>query len=295
VVLEAAYKRVLAAVPAPDDDQALGYVRTAAEDLAGRGFVEVNEMMSPARLPGLLGRLEGEGALPIAVRLFATPDDLPAVLAHFREHGPSERIRMGGMKLFLDGSLNSRTAWMLGPYADPLEGHPRGTPMVSPEELDGYLALCQASHMDCATHAIGDAAVRMALDAYERIGSPTFRLRIEHAQFIDEADVGRFAALGVVASMQPCHLLADVEAIERLLPHRADRAFALRDLVDAASSAGADPGDLIELGSDAPVVPPEPRDNLQAAVRRGRVDSGTVGAGQAITESECWGLMRARG
>ncbi len=294
VVREAAYKAVLAAMPEPTEDQELAWLRAAQRDLLDRGFVEVNEMMAPPRLAGLLRRMEADDELRLVVRVFATHDVLPSLVGHFREHTPTDRVRMGGLKLFLDGTLNSRTAHMLEPYADPLENHPHGTPLIPPDDLDRHLGLCQAAHIDCAIHAIGDAAVRAALDAYERIDHPSFHLRIEHAQFIHEDDIPRFASLGVVASMQPCHLLTDVEAIERLVPHRAHRAFPLRDLIDAATAAGREPWQLIELGSDAPVVPPDPRDNLLAAVERGRGDGKTIAPEQTIGERACWELMVSR-
>ena len=93
---------------------------------------------------------------------------------------------------------------------------------------------------------------------------------LEYQRLVDEADIPRFATMGVIASLQPCHLLTDIEAIERLMPHRAARSFPLRDLVESAELAGFEPEELVWLGSDAPIVPPEPGDNLQASVERRR-------------------------
>ena len=112
-------------------------------------------------------------------------------------------------------------------------------------------------------------------------------LRIEHAELVDEADVGRFAALGVVASVQPCHLLADIEALRRLLPHRLGRVLPLREL----AAAGCRPGDLMWFGSDTPIVRPDAEDSIQAAVHRRRVGMGegeAIAIEQAIAEPEAW-------
>jgi predicted amidohydrolase YtcJ len=157
-----------------------------------------------------------------------------------------------------------------------------------------------------AVHAIGDAAVRAALDAFEqrpdpardrkRPGTgpvPAFLdsslplLRIEHAEIVDERDVPRFAKLGVVCSVQPCHLLVDVEALQRGLPAKLARVLPLRDLVDS----GCQPGRLLWFGSDTPIVRPDPQDSIQAAVHRRRPGDGdihTIAPEQAITEKEAW-------
>jgi hypothetical protein len=204
------------------------------------------------------------------------------------------------MKLFTDGTLNSRTAHMLRPYADPIAEHPCGTPLMSREEIDAAFERARSEGFDVAAHAIGDAAVRGLLDAYEAVGGSAhagFGLRIEHAQFVDEADVPRFARLGIAASMQACHLLTDVEAILRLTPDRAGRAFPVRELADAARASGRAPCELVWLGSDTPVVPPTPADNVQAAVHRRRDEPGcpAIAPEQAITEDEAWALMSAPG
>lgn len=298
VVLESAYKRVLAAMAALTDAQYLAHVRAAQDDLVARGFIEVHDMMASVRLAEALRTLDDADELRLTVVLYAIPEKFDALRNWFAAAPRSPRIRLGGLKVFTDGTVNSRTASMLHTYADPIRAHPRGTPLFADAQLDGYFSQANSEGFDIATHAIGDAAVRQVLDAFERLPAPRrCGLRIEHAQFIDEADVPRFAGLGVVASVQPCHLLTDIEAIHRLVPHRAARAFPLRDLVDAARAAGHDPRDLVWFGSDTPVVPPAPADNIQAAVHRCRAEPGcaVVGPDQAIDAELAWALMRATG
>lgn len=309
VVLEGAFKAVCRAMPTPTEEEIKGHVRTAQQDLLGLGIVEVNDMMTTGEEARLLAEMNRAGELELRVVCYAVLQEFEAVRAALREHeektgrggggGRRARVRFGGMKLFTDGTLNSRTAHMLRPYAVPIPGHPCGTPLMERAEIDSVFRRAREERFDVAAHAIGDAAVRGLLDAYETAGggrdAAGFGLRIEHAQFVDEADVERFAAMGVVASVQPCHLLTDVEAILRHVPERAGRAFPLRDLVEAARAAGREARELVWFGSDTPVVKPTPRDNVRAAVWRRREDPScpTIAPEQAIDEREAWTLMRA--
>jgi predicted amidohydrolase YtcJ len=118
-------------------------------------------------------------------------------------------------------------------------------------------------------------------------------LRIEHSELVDAADVPRFAALGVIASVQPCHLLTDIDVLRRQLPHRLDRVLPLRELIDA----GCEPGRGLIFGSDAPIVRPHPEDSIQAAVHRRRAGmrpDEAVAFGQAISEAEAWACFGAK-
>jgi len=295
LLLEAACKPVYAAIPQPDDAQYLAAVRTAVNDLASRGFVEVHDMLGPQRLPGALLELEKMGELPLRVVMFVVRDRFDEMVRQ-SQSWRSDRISVGGLKIFTDGTLNSTTAHMLTEYTHPMPDHPRGTPLMTRQQIDESIRHADSLGYPIAAHAIGDAAVRAVLDAIEAVAPRTTGQRIEHAQFVDTLDIPRFAQLGVIASLQPCHLLTDIEAINRLMPHRAARAFPLRNLVDAARKAGCDPAELIYLGSDTPVVEPSPQDNLQAAVHRTRAGgkSPVVAPEQAISEEEAWGLMGIR-
>jgi predicted amidohydrolase YtcJ len=296
------------------------HVLAAARDFARRGIVEVHDMHAPLWLGPLLAELDDAGQLPLRVLLYVP---LEAVEAAAAGAGAWQRegVRLAGAKLFADGTLNSRTAWMLSDYAEPLPGLARGKPMVAPGEIEAAIRRVEALGLSLATHAIGDGAVRAVLDAIEaasasggllgspplrggfigqqqsarnppRSGGPPKRLphRIEHAEIIDEADVGRFRALGVVCSPQPCHLLTDIEALRRLLAHRLDRVLPLRELIDSGLAPGRD----LLFGSDAPIVEPEPRDNIVAATLRRRAGmdpAEAIAPEQAISEAEAWAAM----
>jgi predicted amidohydrolase YtcJ len=291
LLLEAAAKAVWAVVPEPSPAERRAQVIAALLDLARHGFVEIDDLLAPLWLGPVLASLADEGRLAQDVTLYAPLDQIEEAVAQARGPGGWERpgLRLGGAKLFADGTLNSRTAWMLHPYADPLPELPRGQAMHSPDQIDASIARTSRLGVGLAVHAIGDAAVRAVLDAWQRarpsLDARTPRLRIEHAEIIDEADVPRFSRLGVACSAQPCHLLADIEALRRGLPHRLDRVLPLRELIDS----GCEPGRDLFFGSDVPIVRPHPTDSIRAAVHRGGPgEPGAVAPAQAISEDEAW-------
>lgn len=183
-------------------------------------------------------------------------------------------LRMGPLKVLIDGSLNTRTAYC----ADPYPGHEsRGTLTVDPGELDALLARAADGGIRATVHAIGDAAATVALDALGRIGGG----RIEHAQLVADADLPRFAALRVEAGVQPAHALDDRDVAEHYWPGRTGRAFALRSLLDSGAS--------VVFGSDAPVAPLDPWVAVSAAVARARPgrSRGTRNSGSASKRRSC--------
>lgn len=304
LLLEHACDAVWAALPPADDEEYRGWVVAALDDLSRRGFVEVHDMFARARLVGVLRGLERGGGLRARVRLYATAEHFDAVRGACAALAAPDQslVEFGGLKMFADGTLNSRTAHMLHPFAEPLAHAPCGTALLSRGQIEEGFRRARGAGVGAAVHAIGDAAVRTVLDAVEALGEPAAEtrpggrtIRIEHAQFVDGADVGRFPALQVVCSPQPCHLLTDIEAITRLTPGRAGRAFSLKDLCGAYERAGFDPAAWVWLGSDAPVVPPDPFDNITAACGRGRADAHGVRIApeQALEPGVVWGLMRA--
>jgi predicted amidohydrolase YtcJ len=172
----------------------------------------------------------------------------------------SEWLRVGGIKYFSDGALGSRTAWMLEPYED---GEERGLLRVQPDELAADVGRARRAGLAATVHAIGDAAVRMVLDVLEQAGSAGLAIphRIEHLQCVHPDDLGRAARAGIVASMQPSHLLTDIPlAEERWGPERCRWTMALRSLLDA--------GTVLAFGSDAPVEQADPREGLFGAMAR---------------------------
>lgn len=166
-------------------------------------------------------------------------------------------ITVGPLKAITDGSLGTRTAACSVPYAD--GPHPHGLLTVAPGELRDLMARATAAGLDCAIHAIGDDALRHALDAYAATGAHG---SIEHAQLVAAADIPRMARLGVAASVQPEHALDDRDLTDTIWATQTARPYPLRSLW----AAGVD----LRFGSDAPVSPLDPWHAIAAAVSRTR-------------------------
>lgn len=184
-------------------------------------------------------------------------------------------FRTGSLKLFADGTLGSRTAAMFEPYDD---APGRGMVLIPPAELAATVGEAAAAGFSVTIHAIGDAAVRHALDAIAAHREALARLpippRIEHVQLVTEPDVPRFAALGVAASMQPQHARSDAPYARRAWGRRCRLAYAWRTLLEA--------GAPLAFGSDAPVEPPHASLGLACAVARLSADGEPFEPGQAI-------------
>ncbi|MBL8764023.1 MAG: amidohydrolase family protein [Phycisphaerae bacterium] len=300
LLLEGAFWKVWSAAPEPGPVVRRRHVAAALRVLADLGYVEVHDLLSQAWLGPMLAEMDCAGELPLRVRLYPPLSEFEAAVAG-SAGWERPRVVLSGAKVFHDGTLNSRSAWVLEPYRDPLPGEPNGRRLLTSHELDQAIERTRAAGLGLAVHAIGDAAVRAALDAWERhrvrrVRAGAFEespgaLRIEHAELIDGADVPRFAGLGVVCSAQPCHLLADVEALRRALPHRLDRVLPLRELIDS----GCRPGELLWFGSDAPVVRADPGDSIRAATarrREGAACADAIAPEQSISEGEAWSCFR---
>ncbi|MEM9372471.1 MAG: amidohydrolase family protein [Planctomycetota bacterium] len=273
-------------VPEPDPEIRTELVRSACDHLRSLGFAEVHDMKAQPWLGRILRDLDDAGELAVSVRLYALLDDLEQLHAS-RSSWQNDRVSLAGGKIFTDGTLNSRTAHMLSPYADAPPDHPSGMAMMSADEIRSAVRTVDAMGLPLAAHAIGDGAVRATLDAIESVRPRSGPFRIEHAELIDREDVPRFAQLGVVASLQPCHLLADIEALRRAVPDRLDRVLPIRELIDA----GLKPGRDLVFGSDVPIVRADPDDSVRAAVdrrREGMQAEQAVSFEQSIDEPVAW-------
>ncbi len=228
-------------------------------------------------VPGLLAAIEEDGELPVRLRLApwcmpgATDEDLAGLVRLQRRAGRNWRV--GGVKFFMDGTVEGGTAWL--EHAD---CHGQGTDAFWPDP-EAYSAAVRTLHragVGTATHAIGDAAVRHVLDTVETLGAGGPRHRIEHIETVPDDQLGRFAALGVTASMQPPHTAytrADRtdEWSRRLGDERAGRAWRCRDLRDA--------GARLALGSDWPIAHYDARQVLATA----RAPRGAASARHGLT------------
>ncbi|WP_116091053.1 amidohydrolase [Sphingomonas crusticola] len=172
------------------------------------------------------------------------------------------RLRMIGVKLYADGALGSRGAWLKQPYSD--MSNTRGLQFLDDAKIKNLMSRAAMDGFQVAVHAIGDAANAQVLDAIEEL-SATYegdrRWRIEHAQIIDPADLPRFAKYKVVASMQPTHATSDhIMAVKRLGPGRLKGAYAWKTMLDNHVT--------LAFGSDYPVENPNPFPGMADAVTR---------------------------
>jgi predicted amidohydrolase YtcJ len=220
--------------------------------------------------------LEREGKLTARITEWLAFDDSLETLEREREHHAANdpMLRTGMLKGFMDGSLGSRTAALLRPYADDPKNS--GLPQYDQMTLNHLTRERFEAGFQIGFHAIGDRGVDMALAAFEDAtaylkerNSPGTdrRLRVEHAQVTTTEEIERVHKLGAIASMQPNHLLTDMNwAMERLGPERAATSYAWRSFLDA--------GVPLAFGTDYPVEPLTPFRGLYAAVTR-KNEAGT--------------------
>ena len=178
-----------------------------------------------------------------------------------------EWLQVGGLKGYVDGSLGSHTAAFLTAFDDA----PRDTGLLvnTVEDLEEWTAAADKAGLQVAVHAIGDRAIRLQLDVFERVaqrnGERDRRFRIEHSQHIDDADIARYGKLGVIASMQPYHAIDDGRWAERVIgARRSETSYAFRSLLDTEAS--------LAFGSDWFVAPATPLEGIDAAVNRRTLD-----------------------
>ncbi|TDE34892.1 amidohydrolase [Nonomuraea mesophila] len=248
----------MAALPSPPEEELDRWVAEASSAAAARGVVGVLDYEFADNVTDWSRRARGH-RLDVRVACSIPKDRLEEAISRGLRTGDPVAgsgglLEVGPVKMFVDGSLNTRTAYCDDPY--PGTGA-RGLLETTPEELRATMELAFEHGVRPAVHAIGDVATGIALDAFEQVGCPG---RIEHAQLVRPADFARFGRPGLVAGVQPAHAPDDRDVAERHWPGRTHRAFAYA----ALSAAGA----VLELGSDAPVAPLDPWDGLAAAVAR---------------------------
>jgi predicted amidohydrolase YtcJ len=272
ILRELAINLVRAVLPKHSDEHAAEVMRRAMPQVHQLGLTGVHDFR-------IMGGEDGAPALRAWQRLRAT-DQLSlrayvllpgeyldeAITLGLQSGLGDDFLRIGPVKYFSDGATGARTAWMLAPFDDADAGMPL-TPM---DEMAANIAKAHRAGIGTAIHAIGDRAIRELLDVYtEVLGSVDARLsgprvphRIEHVQHSQPDDLQRLGPLGLVASVQPLHLAADIAMIEKACGDRARWAYAFRDLLNA--------GTILALGSDCPVVSPNPFYGIHAAVTRQR-------------------------
>jgi predicted amidohydrolase YtcJ len=269
VLKDAAMDLVYAVLPDPSDAEfddalrrgqahALSYGVTMIEDVGGHGWRDLEAFR----------RAENSGELKLRVYSFVPLADWHRLRDFMNKMGSgSARLRWGGLKGFVDGSLGSTTAWFFDPYND--APGTSGLVVSDTAKLREWILEADRARLQVAMHAIGDRANNWILDTYDWVerqdGARDRRFRVEHAQHLLPSDIKRFSQLGVLASMQPYHAIDDGRwAQKRIGPVRIRTTYAFRSLLAQHAR--------LMFGSDWTVAPIDPLLGIYAAVTRRTID-----------------------
>ncbi len=274
-------------IPRSSREETRRAILTAVAEANRWGLVGVHDPGEGRSDIGEFESLAREGRLTL--RDYVMVSDDSAAIAHFIARGPGialydGRIWIRAIKLYADGALGSRGAALLEPYSD--DPGNRGLVRTPPEHLERVAELGLRHGFQVNIHAIGDRGNRIALDAFaaalKAVPRADHRFRIEHAQVISPPDIPRFAALGVIPSMQSTHQTSDMRWAEaRLGPQRIRGAYAWRSLLNT--------GAIIPNGTDFPVEEVNPIITFHSAVTRQDATNWPPGGwypGEAMTREE---------
>ena len=286
VLLDAAADRLAALLPKPGAADLERRITLASRHLTAYGLTGIHDAGTSREELATLRRLEKSDKL--GLRVYAMLDGADEeLLGQELPLGPSlsrdGMLAVRAVKLYADGALGSRGAWLSSPYAD--EPTSRGLQVTPEARLADVISRAAAAGFQPCVHAIGDAAVTMTLNVFSRVlgdGGAGLRPRVEHAQVVRPEDLERFGREGVVAAVQPVHCTSDMPwAPARLGEARIAWAYRWRSLLAA--------GAHLELGSDVPVEDPDPRRGLFASVTRrspGMTVEQAWNPGEALTLDE---------
>ena len=266
ILKETAQRLVGSIIPAESAKQRKQALLSAFEALWRHGIVGCHDMgflgSGGLELHKDLTDLQRDGQLGQRVVWYVLREAFDQALeAGLHVDRGDEWLRLGGLKLFLDGTLGSQTAHMIRPFEGQSDN--LGLPTMSEAAFRDWVVRAAGAGLPTAVHAIGDGANRVALDGFAYARSqrastaPRLLHRIEHAQVLDPQDIPRFAELDIVASMQPVHLRADLDVASRFWGERCAHAYAWRALQDT--------GAAMAFGSDAPIETASVLEGLRSA------------------------------
>jgi predicted amidohydrolase YtcJ len=268
VLKDEAQGPVTAIIPIPSESQSDAALARAMEWAASKGVTAVADVDVPWYEVAALRRAHAAGKLTTRVSVYVPLRYWRAMSDTLRAHGAGDdRLRVAGVKGYVDGSLGSTTALFYQPYNDA----PRTFGLfVTPEDsLRAWIGAADSAGLQVAVHAIGERANGVLLDIFDSIskahGSRDRRFRVEHAQHLRRRDIARLATSGVVASMQPYHAIDDGRwAQKRIGRERIKTTYAFRSLLEG--------GGRLAFGSDWTVAPIDPILGIYAAVTRRTLD-----------------------
>jgi predicted amidohydrolase YtcJ len=264
LLVDAAMDLVNSKVPPPQPVQLAEALDKAQEQLLSVGITATGDMGTSASDWAVMQSAGRNGRLNIRIMSYAYEVKNMRALV---PNGPTpwlygDRLRMGGVKLYADGALGSRGAWLKKPYAD--KPNTNGLQFLKDSELFAKADEAASKGLQVAVHAIGDAANAQVISTYEKLSrkyGTGRRWRIEHFQIVDPVDIPRIAPAGIIASMQPTHQTSDrLMAEKRLGPDRLAGAYAWQSVLKSSAR--------LAFGSDFPVESPNPFPGVSAAISR---------------------------
>ncbi len=298
VLKDEAQNPVWAVIPTPSPSQSDAALKRAMAWAASKGVTALADVSVPWYEVAALRRAHAAGTLTTRASVYVPLGEWRRMADTVRVHGVGDdRLRVAGVKGYVDGSLGSTTALFYQPYNDAPET--MGL-LVTPEDsLRAWIGGADSAGLQVVVHAIGERANGLLLDIYDSIGQAhgprDRRFRVEHAQHLRRGDILRLARSGVMASMQPYHAIDDGRwAEKRIGPERIKTTYAFRSLLDNGARLG--------FGSDWTVAPLDPLLGIYAAVTRRTLDDkhpdGWVPeekitveeALRAYTTSNAWGV-----
>ena len=303
VLKDEAQGPVQAVIPNPSESQSDAALLRGMDWAASKGVTAVADVSVPWYEVAALRRAHAAGKLTTRVSVYVPLADWRRMADTVRKRGAGDdRLRVAGVKGYVDGSLGSTTALFYQPYNDS-----PGTSglFVTPEDsLRAWIGGADSAGLQVVVHAIGERANGVLLDIFDSVakahGSRDRRFRVEHAQHLRRADIVRLARSGVIASMQPYHAVDDGRwAQKRIGPDRIKTTYAFRSLLDR--------GGRLAFGSDWTVAPIDPLLGIYAAVTRrtldGKNENGWIPdqkitveeALRAYTAENAYGVFAERG
>ena len=249
-------------IPPPNRERNIAAIERAMAHAGSMGITSIGDNSSGDDF-SVYQELEAAGRLTVRVNRWCPVSDLGALRQlGIRPPFGNAMLRMGTVKMFVDGSLGAGTAWLRAPYSD--DSGSTGIAIYPIEEVERLVLEADRGNVQLAIHALGDRAVSVVLDALEKAvavnGVRDARHRIEHAQLMDPADFQRFRRLGVIASLQPVHCLDDQRWLGRRIGERERLAHPVQSFIRN--------GVPVILGTDWAVAPLNPMLSIMAAVTR---------------------------
>jgi predicted amidohydrolase YtcJ len=291
ILRETAQGTIQAVIPRPTHEKRRQAIEFALADLASHGVTSAQDYSSWEDFQ-IYEEIEKEGKLTARISEWLPFNDSIEELNRKRDSHPASdnMLHTGMLKGFMDGSLGSKTAALLEPYSD--DPGNSGIPQYEVDKLNAMTRERVLAGYQIGFHAIGDKGVQMALDAFAEAekaakdakvkavdGGSDYRLRVEHAQVTTPQQIARFKELKVIASMQPSHLLTDMNWAEsRLGPKRAETSYAWAEFLRH--------GVTLAFGTDYPVEPVSPFRGIYSAVTRMSEDGKKTYVGQKLTSEQ---------